>query len=412
MSTGFKELRAGVTAPAGFLASGLSAGIKSSFFKKMSKQPKDLALVCSTTPAIAVGAFTSNTCKAAPVLVSMKHIRRGIAQAIVINSGNANCATGAQGLQDAYAMGEETARALGIPEDSVLVSSTGTIGKRLPIDKIKKAIPVLAKKISRESSRDAAEAILTTDTKIKEKAVEFICGGKKVRIGAFAKGAGMIAPQLKTATMLCVIATDVHIQKDALRKAFDDAIEVSFNAISIDGCMSTNDMVVCLANAHAGNDIVDLRSRDFRVCADALAYVMKALAAMIVEDGEGVEKILSIEVKNAASPWQAREVARSLGNYLLFKVMLNKELPNWGRVIAGIGQAHTAIDPQKLDVFFCGHKIIERGVCVAAKETSLKKSYAQKKVSMQIYLQAGKHEFTFLTTDISAHYLKINTTYG
>jgi len=412
MKTQHKEISCGITAPAGFLAHGMSAGIKSSFFKKGSRKPKDLALVCSITPAVAVGAFTTNSCKAAPVLVSQARIARGIAQAIVINSGNANCARGPQGRRDAKTMTECTAQALGSAEESVLVASTGVIGKALPIDKIKKAIPALAKHVSPKGSKAAAEAILTTDTAIKEKAVEITCGGKKVKIGGIAKGAGMIAPRLKCATMLCVITTDASIRREPLAKAFENALHVSFNAISIDGCMSTNDTVVCLANAQAQNAPLDFKEKDFYVFCDALTYVMKELAAMIVEDAEGAKKLVRIHVRGAANLWQAKETARALGDYLLFKVMLSEGLTNWGRVVAGCGQAKTAIDQEKLEVHFCGEKIIDRGVCVAYNAAKVKKAYRGKELSFVIDLHSGKYVYTFLTADISKHYVTINTTYG
>ena len=311
----------GITTVPGILAAGLHAGIKTS-------SARDLALVYSSTPATAAGVFTTNRIQGAPVKVSRERLRHGVAQAIVASSGCSNVATGEQGLKDAREMTEIVAKHLRIPEERVLVASTGVIGRPLPMDKIRPALPKLVKALSPQGSRHAAEGIMTTDTHPKEAALRVEIGGRRVTMGGIAKGTGMIHPMM--ATMFCFVATDLAVERDALQAALRRAVGESFNRISVDGDRSTSDTVVVLANGLAENRPLargDRRLRSFQHALDALA---ERLAVMLVKDGEGATLVIEIRVRGAKTRRDAGAAARSMATSSLLKAAFARAGPELG----------------------------------------------------------------------------------
>src|SRR3989338_6973295 len=337
----YKKIKGGVCAPKGFTAGGMACGIKSN-------GKRDLALIYSETPCAATGVFTTNKVQASCVIINRKQLAGGKAQAIIANSGNANCMTGKRGFDDSNATIADVAKALHVPAGSVLVASTGVIGKPLPIEKIKKAIPALSYKLNSKGSGDAAQSIMTTDKVKKEIAVELSLGGKMVRIGAIAKGAGMIHQNI--ATILCFGRTDAPTAPRALRAALASAVNTTFNMITIDGDMSTNDMVLVLANGRAGNKKIVEKTTNFLAFTQSLEQVFLELAQKIVRDAEGATKFAAITVKNAASPEDARIAARSVASSNLVKCALFGSDPNWGRIAAAVGYSGATVDPSKMDI--------------------------------------------------------------
>lgn len=371
----------GVCAPRGFIAAGINCGIK---------KKEDLALIYSEVPAVACGLFTANTFKAAPVRLSKRHLSNGSAQAIIANSGNANCFTGTYGLIYAERMAEMSAKALSIKKQDVLVASTGIIGKPLPITRIEKGLPKLVKSLSKDGSFSAAEAILTTDTFRKEIAVQIKIGGSLVNIAAIAKGAGMISPKLST--MLCFITTDALITRQALRYALKLAADRSFNSITVDGCMSTNDTVFVLANGLAKNPCIGLRDKNFISFCQGLSYVCLEMAKAIVKDAEGATKFIQINVEGAKDEAMAREIGLSVANSDLFKTAVYGESPNWGRIIAAVGSV--------------GLKMKEDDVRIKFS------SFRRENVKIDIMLNMGKAGCAIYTSDLTPEYIKINAEYS
>ncbi|MFZ5800526.1 MAG: bifunctional glutamate N-acetyltransferase/amino-acid acetyltransferase ArgJ [Candidatus Omnitrophota bacterium] len=378
-----KIVPGGITAAKGFQANGISCGLKRS-------GKKDLALIYSLRPAKAAGMFTQNRLQAAPLRVTRENLKSGLASAIIINSGNANCSTGKRGMIDAQAMTEAVAEAMKLPAKQVLVASTGIIGKPLPIEKIKLGINSLVSGLSSEGGIKAAEAILTTDTRVKECAVKMDISGKVVTIGAMAKGAGMIYPNL--ATMLVFIATDALIEKPALSRALKIAVDNSFNCITVDGCTSTNDTVLILANGLAGNAVLKSGSREFGVFSEALNWACFKLAQEIVRDAEGATKFVKIMVGGAPSVSLARKAGFAIANSLLFKTALFGENENWGRIVAALGQAGISFNEEKLGISFTPFK--------------------KKEICVRVDLRSGAHAATIFTNDISYQYIKINAGYN
>ena len=379
-----KVIKGGITAPKGFLAYGVAAGIK------RSGKP-DLGLIYTLTPAVTAGVFTINSIKAAPLLVTMKHIRTGKSHAVLVNSGNANCYTGAMGLKYAQESTERIAQLLNIKTTDVLVTSTGIIGKPLPFDKIVDAAPHLVKSLSAKGSSKFSRAIMTTDLKEKEIAVQITIGGKTVTIGASAKGSGMIAPNM--ATMLGFITTDAAISLKMLKKALSLANERSFNSITVDGCMSTNDMVTCQANGLAGNKAIVNEGADFKKFYAALEFVCVTLAKKIVLDGEGATKFITIHVKGAASYKQAKTIAQAIANSALVKTAAFGSNPNWGRVGAAVGSLGIkAINEDTMKITFS--------------------PFHKKDIAITVGLQLGKADATVYTCDFSYEYVKINGEYN
>lgn len=377
-----KVIHGGVCAPSGFVASGINCGIK--------KNKKDLALIYSQVPAVACGLFTSNTFKAAPVRLSKKYLGRGRAQAIIANSGNANCFTGTYGLIYAEKMAQATAKALAIKKQNVLIASTGIIARPLPIERIEKGLPKLVKSLSEKGNLSAAEAILTTDTFVKEIAVQVKLGSSSVNIGAMAKGAGMISPRVST--MLCFITTDALITIEALKYALAAAADKSFNNITVDGCMSTNDTVLIMANGLAKNPCISLRDKSFSVFCEGLNYVCLEMAKSIIRDAEGATKFIEINVDGARDDAMAREIGLSVANSNLFKTAVYGESPNWGRIIAAVGSLGLKMRQDDIKIKFS--------------------SFRKKYVKIDIILRMGKAGNRIYTSDLTPEYIKINAEYS
>lgn len=395
-------IEGGITAPRGFKAAGISCGIKN-------EDKKDLALIYSEVMAKAATAFTTNQIKAAPLKVSAEHIKDERAQAIVINSGCANAATGKKGIEDAKEMTRATAKILGIEKENVLVASTGTIGTFLPMDKIIKGIKEAEEKLSREGGGDAAQAIMTTDTFPKEVAIELETGGKKVIIGGMAKGAGMISPHL--ATMLSFITTDVTISGKLLKKALKASIDRSFNMITVDGEESTNDMVIILANGLAGNKEINMEGEDFKKFYSGLDKVTLKLAKMIVKDGEGATKFIEVEVKNALKWEEAKRIAFSVANSLLVKTALFGEDANWGRIMAAIGNSGVKIEEDKIDIYLGDLQLASFGCGVRFSGEEAKNILKGKEIKIIVDLNLGKESTKVWTCDLTPEYVKINAHY-
>ncbi|MEW6173556.1 MAG: bifunctional glutamate N-acetyltransferase/amino-acid acetyltransferase ArgJ [Bacillota bacterium] len=393
-------IQGGVTLPKGFKASGVASGIK--------KTKKDLALLVSTVPAAAAGVFTTNRVKAAPLLVTMERLQKGLAQVVIINSGNANACTGPEGYADAVAMAQMTASALRLPEEMVLVSSTGVIGQRLPVSKIKEALPAAVKALS-ASGRASAEAILTTDTVVKEAAVRFSIDGCPCIISGMAKGSGMIHPNM--ATLLAFITSDVAVEADLLRRALKSAVDVSFNMISVDGDSSTNDMVLALANGQAGNKVIDGPGRDYDIFLAALAAVSIELAKKIARDGEGASRLIEIQVKGARTLNDARIVARSIAASNLVKAAVFGRDANWGRILCAAGYSGADFNPGAVDIFLGGEQVAANGAGLAFSEENAAKELEKDPVVITVDLKEGEFTATAWGCDLTYDYVKINASY-
>ena len=397
----FNEISGGITAPQSFKAGSIFAGIKATNVSK-----PDIALIYSTVPAVGAGTFTTNKVKAAPVRVSQAHIRFAETRAIVANSGNANACTGVVGIEYAKRMVKATAKALGLKERSVLVCSTGRIGVPLPIEKMEAAITQGTHCLQADGSLKAAEAIMTSDSFAKEIAVEMILGGKPVRIGGIAKGAGMIDPNM--ATMLCFVTTDAAIDKKLLQQALSDAVEQSFNRITVDGDMSTNDTVLMLANGAAANSPLRNNSPEFALFQNALNHVCCGLAKLIVEDGEGVSKFVTVQIRGAKSRQDARKAAEAVANSTLTKCSWFGGDPNWGRIMDSIGYSGAKIREEMVDIYYDGLLAVQNGMAAPTPFAKLQEAVANKKFTITIDLHAGKADYTVFTTDLTTAYVDFN----
>lgn len=397
----WQEIPGGVTAPMGFRAAGLHCGIK--------RARPDLALIVSDVPAASAGVFTTNRVKAAPVLVSMEHLRSGRCRAVVVASGNANACTGPKGLEDARAMASVTGEALDIPPGEVVVASTGVIGVPMPIEKVCSGIRLAAAALHSGGSRAAAEAILTTDRTVKEVAVEGEIGGRPVRIGGIAKGSGMIHPNM--ATMLAFVTTDAAITPGMLRRALVRSVERSFNMITVDGDTSTNDMAVTLASGLAGNPTITSEGPGFDAFAEGLDYVTGRLARMIVEDGEGATRVIRVEVHGARTEEDARQIARTIASSNLVKTAVFGADPNWGRVLAAAGRAGVEFDASLADVFIGDVLVARAGAAVEFDEARARGALASREVLIAVDLHAGFESACAYTCDLTYEYVRINASY-
>lgn len=392
MST-MRKIKGGVCAAHGFIAGATGCGIKSG---KVTR--KDLAIVFSEKPASSAATFTTNKVKAAPVRISTEHLRSGRIRAVVLNSGNANACTGQQGLSDARLMTNATADHLSLKGEQVLVCSTGRIGAPLPIDRIRKCIPSV--KLSRSGSRDAALAIMTSDTFAKEIAFEIRTQDGVFRIGGIAKGAGMIDP--KMATMLSIITTDAAMPRVALRQTLRNSVEDSFNRITIDGDMSTNDTVILLANGASG---VAPAPAVFR---SALDSVTRALARMIVEDGEGVSRFVEVEVCRAASKADARRAAEAIANSTLVKCAWAGGDPNWGRILDAVGYSGVKMKESATDIFYDDIPAVTGGIAAKTPFKKLRQITARKAFRVTVDLKIGSLSHIVWTTDLTEEYVRLN----
>ncbi|MDQ7843765.1 MAG: bifunctional glutamate N-acetyltransferase/amino-acid acetyltransferase ArgJ [Armatimonadota bacterium] len=390
----------GVTAPRGFRAAGIHCGIKAG--------RKDLALIVSETLASAAGMFTTNAVKAAPVLVSQEKIQSGVAQAVIVNSGNANACTGPRGEADAREMTRLTAEALGIAEEFVLVASTGIIGVPLPMDAIRSGIPRLASALSADG-RDAAEAILTTDAFVKTSAVQLRLGERVVTIGGMAKGAGMIHPRM--ATMLAFLTTDAALSPPLLRQALRQAVDRSFNVISVDGDTSTNDSVFLLANGQAGGAPLTADDAAFDRFTEALTVVAADLARLIVKDGEGATKLITVTVRGARSPADARRVLSAVMTSPLVKTAIYGGEPNWGRILAAAGRSGAALIPERVEMAIAGIPVVSGGQGLPGALAPAAEAMAQPEYEIVLDLHLGSGEATGWTCDLNERYVKINAGY-
>ena len=392
----------GVTYAKGFKAAGVKAGIKKS-------GNLDVAVIYTETPAAIAGTFTQNKVAAAPVYVSKETVATGSARAIVANAGCANACTGKQGMDDAYKTREIAAKELGINADDVIVGSTGVIGVTLPMDKLEKGIKDAVADLSETGSINAANAIITTDTHCKTMTVKFDIGDAEVHMGAIAKGSGMIRPNM--ATMLCYITTDLDIEQSLLQKALSTCVEKSFNMISVDGDMSTNDTVIVLANGLAGNKKITEENADYDIFCSNLMALCVELAKEIAADGEGASKFLTINVKGAKSFADAKTVGMAVANSPLVKTAFFGEDPNWGRVICAVGYSGADMVPEKTVVKFGGITIFDCGVGAQYDSKALVKVMRENDIVIDIELNLGDSDATVWTCDLSYEYVKINGEY-
>ena len=397
-----QNAKAGVTFPQGFKAAGVKAGIKKS-------GNLDVAVIYTEREAAVAGVFTQNAVAAAPVFASKKVVATGTAHAIAANAGCANACTGAQGKKDARAMQEITAAALGCTPEDVLVASTGVIGVNLPMDKMEAGLKAAVAALSADGSANAGNAIITTDTYSKSCATEVTLGGKQVRFGAIAKGSGMIQPNM--ATMLAFITTDAAIDGKLLQKALSEVVEISFNMISIDGDMSTNDMAVVLANGAAGNAKITAEGADYEAFKATLAEICQGLSQRIASDGEGATKFLTVHVTGTKSFADAKTIAMSVAKSPLVKTAFFGEDPNWGRVICAVGYAGVPMNPETTVVKFGGIPVYAHGVGADYDEAALKKVMGEHDIVIDIDMGMGTQEATVWTCDFSYEYVKINGEY-
>jgi len=389
----------GITSAQGFQAAGVACGIKPG-------REKDLALIVSEVPAEVAGAFTTNLVKAAPVKVSMQHIRNGRIRGVVINSGCANACTGVGGISDAKEMIQHAAKELETRPREWLVCSTGRIGNRLPMAQVRKGIEKAVAKLEADNGAEAAKAIMTTDTRRKEFAMRFKVGGRKVTIGGMAKGAGMIHPNM--ATMLCFITTDACIEKPALQACVDDAVEHSFNRISVDGDTSTNDSVIVMANGKSGTNLLKSYHPQFGLFKKTLTHVMRKLARMIVEDGEGISRVVDVVVKGAARAHDAKAVALAVAKSELVKTSWTGGDPNWGRILCAVGYSGARVREEMVEIYYDGLLAVVNGQPSKTPLAKLRKVVEKAKFTITIHLHLGAGEYSILTTDLTEEYVRIN----
>jgi glutamate N-acetyltransferase/amino-acid N-acetyltransferase len=396
------EINGGVTAPNGFKAAGVHGGLK------MNK--KDVSLIFSEVPAVAAGVFTTNKVAAAPVVIDKEQLAKGNKiSAIVCNSGIANACTGEQGLKDGWDTIRFTAEQLNIGEDSVLISSTGVIGKNLFMDRLMKGISIAVKNLSKDNHTAAAEAIMTTDTFSKEYAVKFSINDSEIIIGGMAKGSGMIKPNM--ATMLAFITTDALISKDLLQESLKIVVNKTFNRISVDNDTSTNDMVIVLANGLSRVPEIKKDTEEYGLFLNALEKVCKTLAKMIVKDGEGATKLIEVNIKGAVTPEYALKAARAVADSYLVKTAIHGADANWGRIIAAVGYSGIEFNPEKVTLKISGLNILDAGYKVVFSEKEAKEALMKNEVKIEVDLHDGVYEETIWTSDLSKEYITINASY-
>jgi len=423
LKTLFKEIPGSICAPRGFKAAAVFCDIKRIGTGKGSEKGRkdDLALIVSDIPAAVAGMFTTNQVCAAPVKVSARNAARKFARAIVVNSGNANACTGARGLADAEKMTELTAQGLGLDAREVLVCSTGRIGVPMPMANVKRGIADAAHRLagSPSSARRAAEAIMTSDTRRKEIAIEFELGGARVRLGGICKGAGMIQPGMSRtgrgpaaglhATMLAFLTTDAAIEPTLLKNMLENAVAQSFNRITVDGDMSTNDTVLILANGLAGN-----AGMDREIFQSAINFVTLELAKMIVRDGEGVTRFITLRVKGARSEADAEAVARAVANSTLVKTSWFGGDPNWGRILCALGYSNAKVNEAKVDVGYSAPgktKVtfaVRGGQPTRVGLQTLGAIVSQPEFDLHIFLNSGRHDSVLYTSDLTEEYVEFN----
>ncbi|WP_294348766.1 bifunctional glutamate N-acetyltransferase/amino-acid acetyltransferase ArgJ [uncultured Clostridium sp.] len=399
------EVENSITAPEGFLASGIHCGLK--------KKKKDLALIYSEVPCVSAGVYTSNKVKGAPILVCKEHLENNTAQAIICNSGNANTCNGDDGLGKAKKMADLQGKALNINTEDVLVASTGVIGVPLNIEAIEKGIPELTKSLSKNGADDACTAIMTTDTVKKELAVQFIIDNKTVTIGSISKGSGMIEPNM--CTMLSFITTDISINPALLKEALTEAVNVSYNRVSVDGDMSTNDTVLILANGLANNSTINKKDDNYYKFLEALKYVTTKLSKQVAKDGEGATKLIECKITGATTLDNALKLSKSVINSSLVKTAVFGCDANWGRILCALGYANVPFDPDKVNVYFESSKgsilVCKNGSSVNFDEDIALKILKEDEILIKVELNMGDAEVSTWGCDLSYEYVKINGEY-
>ena len=397
----------GITTPSGFKASGVTAGLKKN-------GSRDMALIFSEKPATAAGTFTTSLFPAAPVVFDKNLLLNNSEfHAVITNSGNANACTGPQGILDSEKTAAVAAEKLGIKPDQVFVCSTGRIGTPLPMDIIENGIALAVDNLSDEGGADAAEAIMTTDSVPKEYCVSLTVGGKKVYIGGMTKGAGMIAPKMSVphATMLAYITTDAAVDKDFLQEILGEGVSESFNRITVDGDMSTNDTVLMLANGKAGNRAVHAASPDASLFRDALFHLLRELACSIVRDAEGATKFITVRVENAKYAKDAELCADAIANSLLCKTAWFGGDPNWGRVLAAAGYSGAQFNPDRVSLYYDSEPVVLNGEDAHTEEARLESVLKKNSFTVLLDLNDGNESYEMWTNDISYEYVKINAEY-
>ena len=385
----------------GFQTAGVAAGLK-----KNGK--KDLGLIYSEVPLTVAAMFTRNLVKAAPVLLDQQRTANGSCRAVIVNSGNANCCTGEQGMQDAIRMGRLAAQGLMVDEEDVLVASTGVIGEPLPVEKIESAAPGLIKALAPDGISDFAEAIMTTDTVAKVVSRRGELAGKSFTVTGAIKGAGMIRPDM--ATMLCFVMTDIIAQPEVLQEMLNKAVDRSLNRMTVDGDTSTNDTVLLMANGHSTVEVISENQKD--VFQSVLNEVMIGLAKWLIKDAEGATKLVEIVVKGAKTKAEAHKIADTVANSPLFKTALFGEDANWGRILAAVGRAGITVDPEKIDIFFGSAQMVKSGFgCGKEAEAEATRVLKQDEFTVTIDLNLGQKTETVYTCDFSIDYVKINADY-
>jgi glutamate N-acetyltransferase/amino-acid N-acetyltransferase len=387
--------------PRGFLFSTAEAAIKKA-------GRKDLALIYSEVEAQIAGMFTRNKVKAAPVKLDMRRIKSGKGQAIIVNSGNANACTGKKGMDDTVEMARLVADGLGIKTSLVYAGSTGVIGMPMPMDRIISRIPALITRLGKASVEEVAAAIMTTDTfpKVVEKRVKI--GNKTGSITGICKGAGMICPDM--ATMLCFVMTDIAVSRRALSKALNKAVEKSFNRITVDGDMSTNDTVLLMANGMLGNGMIDEESEYYAAFKNSLCDITYGLSRLIVKDAEGATRFVEVEVRGARSDADAETAAFSVANSSLVKTAIYGNDANWGRIMAALGYSGAFMKEEKVDIYFGKIKVVGKGLATG-KEAGAGEVLRGREISIMINLNVGKSSAKVLTCDMTEGYIRINAAY-
>ena len=399
-----ETVRGGETAPEGFVSGGVACGVRG-------ERGLDLGLLFSERACVSAGVYTRNAFKGAPLAPAREAVEAGLVRAVVVNSGNANAATGRQGITDAHTMQKAAAGALGIPPGEVAVASTGVIGERLPIERIEGCIPEAAGALGREGS-GFAEAILTTDTRKKEAAVRVPLGGGYVTVGGVAKGSGMIEPDM--GTMLAFLTTDAAVARDCLQQTLARAVDASFNRVTVDGDTSPSDMALLLANGAADNEPLTLDSPEYPAFIEAVEEVTKHLAREIARDGEGATKLVEATVEGARGEEQAAALAKSIVGSSLVKTAVAGEDANWGRVLVALGYSGAEFDPADLTLYFGGLKVFEGGEPVPHDEAEANRTLAGDEVEIRAVLaggESGKASATAWGCDLTYEYVRINGSY-
>ncbi len=397
----FREVDNCVTAPRGFRAGVTACGIKSD------ATIKDLAILASDVPCVAAGTFTTSSTRAAPVVVCQERLESGRAQAVIVNSGNANCATGELGMQNAYRMTELVAKRFHLDKELVLCSSTGIIGRQLPIEKVEAGVATI--ELNTDQGNAFSETILTTDTHPKRIALEFQIEGHTVRLGGVTKGAGMIYPNM--ATMLSYLTTDAAIELEWMKRELKAAVADSFNMMAMDGDMSTNDTCILFANGLAGNRSINAHHPDAGTFREALRHITQYLAREMARDGEGATKLMTVHVQGAYDKADAIKAARAVTLSPLWQCALAGGDPNWGRIVAALGACGCMLDQSNYDIFIGNVQIMKRGLAAAYEQNDAKAAMAGNEVTIAIDLHLGDGKATAWGCDLTHGYIDENTLY-